>query len=199
VFVDRTSAVGRSMRSALSTALLIIGAIAVCNWVAWPYVGYLHAVQQLEPVVGQMAEEKDRIHGNLDTKLLQARAMERELADIRAGLFRGAEVAEFFRNLPMLVEQTGCLIVLADFTDGDAGPARRGDKPDALEASHANLTVLGQYEQLIALLERLQNDRRKVWVDSCRVERYDAGRGLCRCQLAVTIYALAEGGDFVDE
>lgn len=196
---DRNRTVGRPMRGALWTALLIIGAIAVCNWVAWPYVGYLRAVQQLEPVVGQMAEEKDRIHGNLGPKLRQVRTMEQELADIHAGLFRGDEVAEFLRNLPSLVEQTGCIIVLVDLTGGDTGPARRGDEPHALEASHAGLTVLGQYEQLIMLLERLQNDRRKVWVDSCRVQRYDEGRGLYRCQIAVTIYALAEGGDFVDE
>lgn len=196
---DRNSTIGRPMRSAGPAALLIIGVLAVCNWVAGPYVGYLRAVQQLEPVVGQMAEEKDRIHGNLGLKFRQMRTMQQELADIRAGLFSRGEAGEFLRNLPALVEQTGCIIVLADFTDGDAGSARRGDEPDTLEVSGANLTVLGQYEQLIALLERLQNDRRKVWVDSCQVERFDADRGLCRCRLAVTIYALAESEDLVDE
>ncbi len=196
---DRNSRVGRPMRRAWPAALLIIGAIALCNWVAGPYLGYLRAVQQLKPVVGQMAEEKNRIHGNLGPKLRQMRTMERELADIRAGLFRSGEAGEFVRNLPALVEQTGCTIVLAGFAGGAAGPARPADEPDTLEVSHANLTVLGQYEQLIALLERLQDHRRKVWVDSCRVERLDAGSGLCRCRMAVTIYALAAAGDSVDE
>ena len=187
------------MRGALWTALLIIGAIALWNWVAGPYVGYLRAVQQLEPVVGHMAEERGRIHGNLDPKLRQVQTMKQELAAIRAGLFRGDEVAECLRNRPALVEQTGCVIVLADLTDGAAGPVRRADKTDALEVSRAGLTVLGQYEQLITLLERLQSGRRKVWVDSCRVERHDADRGLYRCRLTITIYALAEGENLVEE
>lgn len=198
---DRDNTVARPIRSVWPAALLVIGAIAVCNWVAWPYVGYLRAVQHLEPVVDQMAEEKDRIHGNLGPKLRQMRTMQQELADIRAGLFRGGEAGEFLRSLPALVEQTGCVIALADFIDGDgdAGPSHPGDEADVLEASRASLTVLGQYEQFITLLERLQSNRGKVWVDSCRVERFDAGSGLCRCQLAVTIYTVVEGEDSVDE
>ena len=40
-----------SRRYALTTAPFVIAAAALCNWVVWPHVGYLHAMQRLEPVM----------------------------------------------------------------------------------------------------------------------------------------------------
>jgi hypothetical protein len=186
------------MTSALSAALIIIAAIAMCNWVVWPYVGYLRAVQQLEPVVDQMTQEKDRIRGILAPKLRRVRMMQQELAEIRAGLAGSGEAREFLRNLPALVEETGCTIVLADFAGGDAKSASEADQPQAVRACHASLTVLGRYDQFIALLERLQSNRHKVWVDACGAERLDARSEHFRCRLAVTVYAAAESASVAE-
>jgi len=197
VFTGRTNLVGDSKSNVLPVALVVIGAIAMYNWMVRPHVSYLHAVQRLEPVVGQMADERDRICGTLDARLERLRAMRRELAEVRGGLFTRDELKGFIPDLQSLVEQTGCAVVMADFSDGtETRPARgAGSQAAEVKASRANLTVLGRYDQIITLLERLRSNRRKVYVDSCRLELSDARLGQLKCQLALTTYAVLESGE----
>ena len=64
-----------------------------------------------------------------------------------------------------------------------------------MEVSHTNLTVSGQYEQIVSLLQTLRDRRQKVWVDSCRMDLLDPRGGGLKCQFGLTTYALLETGE----
>lgn len=192
----RANTCGGSTRKLLSAALIVIGAVAMYGWTVAPHVGYLRAVQRLKPAVAEMAAEKHRICGTLDAKRLKLRTVQQELARVREQVFTREQARVFLRDLQPLVEQTGCGLVVADFTGGDdAGQAREPRKPAAARASHVSLTVQGQYDQLVALVERLRSNRQKVWVDSCHIERFPARPGQLRCRLALTMYTLLDPGE----
>ncbi len=166
---------GRSARNAWSGALLIIGVIAMYRWVVSPHVAYLQAVQRLAPAVDRMAAEDDRIRRSLGPDLRDLQSVRRERADAQEGLFTDAEFTVLIRNLPAVVEQTGCTVVVADFTEGsDLGPGHGADPDPALRIRHAGLTVRGTLDQIAALLDQLQKNRPRVWVDALRMERVPA-------------------------
>ena len=182
-----------SARRATSAALLLVGLIAMLRWMVWPHVGYLQAVQRLEPVVEEMAGANDRIRRMLGPRLRERRALQRELDGIRAGLFTPAGGPAFLHDLPSWVERAGCTLLAAHFTT-EGGAARDGapDPPDALTACRANVTVAGRHEQIIALLAGLQNHRPRVWVDACRLEASPPRSERLKCELAMTIYVGTE-------
>jgi hypothetical protein len=201
----------------LSGALFVIGVFAMYRWVVSPHVAYLHAVQRLEPAVERIAAEDDRIRRSLGTGLYRLQGVRQERAVLQERLFTNAEFTTFIRNLPALVEQTGGTVLVADFTGGSNGGSAPGAGPDAAFAiRHAGLTVRATLDQIAVLLDRLQKNRPKVWVDALRVgqlpvrpaaprdglmgpaagpeaERFSgSGAEPFQCQLALTMYTLAD-------
>jgi hypothetical protein len=177
-------------------APFVIGTVALCNWVIAPHVGYLHAMQRLEPVMGKMAEELDAVAGSLEEKLPTMRTLKSELAKVQEGLFSPEESKAFLRDLQTLVETTGCVMTKADFT-WEEGEDKTEDPnaPAVIKASHADLTAAGSYEEVISLLRMLQQQPQRVWVDSCRLELVDPRKGRLECQLGLTIYAFLQPGE----
>jgi hypothetical protein len=178
-------------------APFVIAVAALYNWVISPHVGYLHAMQRLEPVMGRMAEEVDTVCGSLEEKLSTMRTLRGELAHLDGGLFTPEEAKAFLHDLQALVEKTGCVMTAADFArDKDARTAEDPNAPVAVETSHADLTVAGHYEQIVSLLRTLRDRRQKVWVDSCRLDLVDPRTGRLECQFGLTIYAAVQPGEF---
>ncbi len=192
---DRTNTLTTSKWNALSAALLVIGAVAMYNWTLRPHLGYLRAVQRLEPVVSETAVEKDRVCTTLDAKRLALRTLQQELVKAHAEFFTNEESKAFVRHLQSLVEETGCTVLVAVFAGDSARQAQEPERPVGLRASHVSLTVQGQYDQIVGLLEKLRSNRQKVWVDSCRMERSGTTAGQLKCQLALTTYTVLDPGE----
>ena len=183
-------------RYALTAAPFVIGVAALYNWVVSPHVGYLHAMQRLEPVMDRMADELGAVSGCLDEKLATMRALRGELAMLQEGLFTREESKAFFHDLQVFVEETGCVMTKVDFTrDKITKGTEDPNVPVVVEACRADLTVAGQYEQVVALLRTLRERPRKVWIDSCRLDLVEPRSGRLECQLGLTLYALVQPGE----
>ena len=196
---DRTAIHG-SKRNALSIALVVIGAAAMYNWILSPQVGYLRAVQRYQPVVSEMAEQTERIGKTLDRKRQQLRAVQAELARTRDSLFTPAQAKEFLGSLEPFVAQTGCKVTTAEFgSERQNGQPREAKERAPVTASHVDLTLTGQFDQIIASLERLQSNPKRIWVDSCVLKLADMCSGQLECRLALTLYALCEEEGHVHE
>jgi len=170
------------------------------NWMISPQLGYLRAVQRYQPVVDEMAEKTGRIGGSLDKKRQQLRTLRRELAETRDGFFTPEEARMFLGNLQSFVEQTGCKVAGANFaSDGRTGPSRGSEELAPVVTSQVDLTVVGQYDQITMLLERLQSNRKKIWVDSCGLKLADVRSGRLECKLILILHALSDKEGHVDE
>ena len=193
---DRNQMPSASRRYTLAAAPFLIGAVALYNWVISPHVGYLHAMQGLQPVMDRMVEELDVVSEGLSEKRRTMRRMHDELARVREGLFTREESKAFVHDLQALVTKAGCVLVAADFALGKE-PTEIEDPnvPVAIEALHADLTMAGQYEQITSLLQTLREWRRKVWVDSCQIDLVDPRNGRLECRLGLTIYIVRQPGE----
>jgi hypothetical protein len=189
-----------SKRTALSIAVIVIVAAAMYNWVLSPQVGYLRAVQRYRPVVNEMVEKTGKIGKTLDEKRRQLRTLQRELAETHDRFFTREEARTFLGNLQSFVEQTGCKVAAADLTsDGRTGQPRESKELASVVTSQVDLTAVGQYDQIIALLERLQGNRRRIRVDSCGLKLSDMRSGRLECKLILILHALSDKEGLFDE
>lgn len=63
--------------------------------------------------------------------------------------------------------------------------------PD-LVARSAVLTVVGGYENLIKLVERLQARSERVWIDALQIETIDYRSPQPRCEITITVYTMQD-------
>lgn len=188
---DRLRMHPKAVRHGSSAALILVGLLALYHGVLAPHLGCLQAVQKLDAVVGRVAEEKDRICSTLDTKINQWRTLQQESVRCEQGVFPAEQAKAMVRGLLPLVEETGCLIVAADFAA--QGKPERTEDPNGfvvVEAAHLSLDVTGQPEQVSTLFQRLGDHRPRIWVDSCQIEFADGNAGRMQCRLALTGYAV---------
>lgn len=187
---DSTNRFSRPRRYAWMIAPFVIGAAAIYNWVISPHVGYLHAMQRLEPVMDRMADEVGRVSGALDEKRSGLRAMQRELAESRRQLFTQDESRRFIHDLQDLVENAGCAVIAVDFTgDDDTAVATDPNVSVAVRSFCLGVTAIGQQEQIVALLRSLRERRPRVWVHSCRLEPHDSHGGRLKACLSLALDA----------
>ena len=190
---DRIRQYPKAARNALSGALLALGVLALGNWVLWPHLGYLHAVQRLRPVVDRMTEERERICATLDAKVGEWRTLQRDRAALDEGVFTADRAKAFVRGLLPLVEETGCVVVRADFSP-EAKVERLGEpnQPVVMQVSQMNLDVLGQSDQVSVLLRRLGDNRPRAWIDSCQCDFSGGDSGPIGCSLVLTLYTVVD-------
>jgi hypothetical protein len=197
---DRLRRYPKAARNASSAALLAIGVLALYNWMLAPHVRYLHAVQRLGPVVGRVTQERERISSTLDGKVGQWRALQRDKAELDEGVFTAQQAKAFLRGLLPLVEETSCVVLRADFNP-DAR-TQRFDEPNlpvVMEVSRMSLDVLGQLEQVSALLQRLRDSQPRAWIDSCQCDFSGGNAGRVECNLALVLYTIVDRRDPASE
>ncbi len=196
----------KAARNASSAALLIVGVVALYNWVLAPHVGYLRAVQRLEPVVGRVTYERERICSTLDRKVSQWRNLQQAKAELDEGVFTVEQAKAFSRGLLPLVEETGCAVLRADFKpDPRTGPpnaefrigdpTQRLDEPNlpvVIEVSRMSLDVLGQRDQVSALLQQLRDRRPRAWIDSCQCDFSGGDASPVECNLTFALYVIID-------
>ncbi len=188
MIADRIRTHPQAVRHASSAAVIIMGAIALYNWVLAPHVGYLHAMQKLEAAVSSIDEEKDRVGGTLEAKTSQWRSLRQELAELEEGVFTIQEAQAFLRGLLPLVEETGCTVVVADLAGHDrTAPIEEPNVPLVVDVFHPSLVVSGGADQILVLLQRLRGHRPRVWIDSCQCDFSDAEP--LGCSLVLALYA----------
>lgn len=186
----------KAARHVSSAALLAVGGLALYNWMLAPHVGYLHAVQQLGPVVGRVTQERERIRGSLDGKVTQWRTLQQDKAKLDEGVFTEEQAKAFVRGLLPVVEKTGCEVLRAEFNPDARMP--RLDEPNlpvVIEVSLVNLDVLGQLDQVSALLQQLRDGRPRAWIDSCRCDFPGGDAGQVECNLALALYVIVDRQD----
>lgn len=171
---------------------IILGAVAMYGWLISPHVGYLHAMQQLEPVVDEAAAESDRIDAGLEQKRQRVREMDRQCREGRQWLFTAGESRSLVHELNRMATEAGCVLVTAGLVPEPDGRQGNDDRPPIVEDIHAILTVQGSYDQVAAMLEALRNGRRRIWVDTCYLELYDPTAGRFECQLELTAFAAVD-------
>jgi hypothetical protein len=185
-----------SHKTALFASLVVIGAIAVYNWIVAPHRNYLLAAQRYESIVTALEKKNQIISNNLKIKKLELKELEDKFKHVQAIAFNPLEARAFFSSIKAVCEEVGCK--MHSLTFSSANFASVADNPEInsyITTSKAQLIVLGGYGNIVALINKLQGGAQYVRIDSLKVNSDNQNPGYLRCDMDVTIYVINEKKD----
>lgn len=178
-------------RSVLLASLVLIGAVACYNWFVTPHTNYLRAAQEYESTAEAMARKDRVITTGIAGKKKELARLQTEFAQARKLAFDIAGAKDFFNGIEAAAEKAGCMISSLNFPSTDKKSGVRRPK-GFLRLKHAVLNVLGDYTDIIALMDEFQNRPERVVIDSINIESNGKVPERLDCRMNVTIYVMQD-------
>lgn len=184
MLVNDFSKFSHSTRNAISTALIVIAAFAMYNWTVTPHAAHLSSAKAYESVVDTLAKENKIIATNNEIKRKKLEKLSEQSGQLLSMLFTPDEAREFFSDIEVISEQTGCTVHSINlFT--------REKKSEydhlGIRTKSAELSIVGLYQDVAKLIGRLQARSQKVWLDSMELQTIDYSSDKVGCSLTITI------------
>lgn len=191
MLIDNFAKLGRSSRSTVLAALIVIGAIAMYNWTVAPHTNCLFAAQRCESVVSKVVRESEVVRSAINIKQNKVESLQKQFAEFQSTLFTPSQAKEFFSDLQAISEEVGCTVYSLNFTTNE--PVRKdkksGDVSDIV-ANSAMLSIVGVYGNVAELVQRFQMRTQKVWIDSVKMKAINEDSSEIKCDLKITIYTV---------
>jgi hypothetical protein len=191
MLINNVAKLSRSSRNAASASLIIITALAMYNWIVAPHTAYLIAAQQHEVVVATVARKNEHITKMVAIKRKKLEELREQSAHLLSTIFTAAKATEFFSDLQVISEQSGCTVHSLSFV-GNTSELKSGHLEDSAGVvdRSAILSVIGGYSDIIKLFERLQMRSEKVWIDSVRMQTVDRRSANPQCDITLRIHTI---------
>lgn len=181
----------RPARTALLAAIVLIGAVAGYNWIVAPHRNYLIAAQRYESAVGRLERKNQTIRHDLTVKGKKLEELQEKFRQTHLELFDPVEAGRFFTNIQTKSEEAGCIVSLLTFSTGSpASEEKRSKSNHYITKQQAKLSVLGDYANIVALMDKLQDSPKKVCIESVGINADDDGTVHLECKMTVTIYVI---------
>ena len=181
----------RSSRNVGFATLVLIGANAVYNRVVAPHVNHLRVAQRYESVLGALAMENQIVSNDVTVKRREFEELQEKFKHINIELFEPNRAKEFFSDIEVMSGEANCIIYSLNFPPIDS--ALKGELPETsshITAERANLSVVGNYKNIITLINRLQDRLEQVSIDSVSIEPIEGNFDQLKCDIALMIYVM---------
>jgi len=193
VLIDNVAKLNSGSRNAISAVLVIITTIVLYNLVVAPHVVYLSSAKQYETVLSELVNTSKVIRSAVGIKKKKLKELSGQFANLQNALFTVKEAKEFFSDLQAVSEQAGCAVYSLNFvTGGQRSEAGQSEDASGIATNSAVLSVIGGYNDLVKLLERLKARPQKVFIDSFKMAGHNDGSGRLRCDMTVKIYTIQD-------
>ena len=193
MLIDRLAKVNSPSRNAFLGALILIATMAMYQPILGPHVTCLFAVQHQESILNSIAKKQEVVGELVGTKKQELEELKDRLAEMQSILLTGREAKEFLSDLQVIATECGCAVNSLN-VPRHSGKKKRGSSGDeaGIEVRSANLSVVGAYDNIIALVERLQARSRKAWIDLLSIEDVDNDSSRLKCEIIITIYVVPD-------
>ena len=182
----------KASRGVVLAALVLIVAVACYNWFISPHTNYLQAANRYESMAETIARKNRVINKGIARWKGELSNLQDEFKQARALVFDPEGAKDFFNGIEAAAESSGCVLSLLKFEPPNSKSSGHR-KGGILRVRRAGLSVLGDYVGLIALIDKLQDRREKVVIDSISIESTgnpDEPGGRLNCQMNVTVYVM---------
>jgi len=197
VLIDHFAKLNRRTRNAISAALVVITTLLLYDSLVAPHVVYLSAATKYGVVLTEMLKTSKIIKSAIIVKGKKLKALSGQFTNLQDALFTVKDAKEFFSDLQAISEQAGCAVYSLNFvTDDGRSEAGQYEDSSGMTANSAMLSVIGEYGDIVDLVERLKARPQKVWMDSLRMMIHNDGSGRLKCDITVKIYTIPDKEDF---
>jgi len=184
MLVENLAKLDSSTRRATSMALIVITTFAMYKWMVTPQAVYLSSAKGYESAMGKIAEQSKSIALRVEIKKKQLQTLRENSAQLHGVLFRSDKAEEFFSDLQVIAEKAGCAVHTINRIANKRNP--ENERLGVVTRS-AELSVIGNYRNMVKLIERLQARDEKVWIDQIGVQILNTDSDKARCGLTITI------------
>lgn len=189
MLINNIAKLSHPARNATSAALVIIAALAMYKWTVSPQSGYLSAAKGYESAMDSVIKYDKIINIQVETKKKELQKLRESSNQLQSVLFNDAEAKEFFSDLQIIAEQSGCAVQSTNYT---SGKANLENEQLGIETRSAIISVVGFYKDIEMFVGRLQMRNQKVWIDSIKMRTLDQSTDNVVCDLTITICQLMD-------
>jgi len=182
----------RSSRNAFFAAMIVIAAIAMYNWIIVPQKAYLYAAQRYQSVVSELAKRKEALSVIVDKKAENLEKLNRRFTELEGKVLISDKVERFAGDLQSASKQAGCVVYSINVVTKKQRAKRKQPKDAWIIANTLEVSLVGEYKNVVDLVGKLQSYNGKVWIDSIKMEIFDEDSARLRCDMTITIYSSSE-------
>ncbi len=182
----------RSSRNAFFAALIAIAAIGMYNWVIVPHSACLYAAQRYQTVINELARHKEALSRIVDKKAKNLEKLSRHFAELEGKVLISDKVEKFAGDLQSASKQAGCVVYSINVVTKKQRAKNKQPKDTLIIANTLEVSLVGEYKNVVALVEKLQSRSGKVWIDSVKMEILNEDSAQLRCDMTITIYSISE-------
>jgi hypothetical protein len=158
-----------------------------------PYTAYLSAVKGYEFAMDNIVKKNKIIDNKVQIRKQKLKDLYEQSAQLQSIFFTHDEASEFFSDLQAISEQTGCSVLSLNFMSNTKNPKdEKQENTSGIVIKSAVLCIVGQYNDIAKLIERLQGRVQKVWIDAVKVRTIDFGSDQPRCDITITICEISD-------
>ena len=191
MLISDIAKLNRSSQNSIFAALIVIAAVGIYKWVFTPHANYLYAAQRCSFAVSKIVDKDTAITRKIEVETKKFGEVSEQLAQAEDKLFTPEEAKDFFGDLQVIFEETGCTVhSLSLIVDRPRDKKKQSEDTSGIVANSAKLSVGGQYNRIIKIVEWLQNNSSRVSVGSFKTEIVDTSTGRLRCDMTITIYII---------
>lgn len=193
MLIDKWSQSSRFSRLATLTALIVIGTVAVYNWMVQPHVHYLMAAQKYEEVSNDLVGKNNKIKINVTSLSKQLADLQSQFENINSKLISQADAKKFFDNIQTKSRQAGCTVLSLNFLTG-----QDVKDTDTVYMKSARIKIAGNYKEIVELIKNLQNQESQVLLDSMKIST-NMENEILQCDMTVTVFVLPDKENELDD
>lgn len=180
-----------SQRIVFLAVLVLIGTIAVYNWIVAPHRNYLLAAQRYESTMSALEKKNKTISNNLIIKKKELNKLQEQFNDNLKMFFGPLEARDFFSGIKAVTEKAGCAMNSLTFSSVNSTSGKNKPKTDNYIIERGvQLGIMGGYGNIETLMNQLQNGSKYVRIDSVRISSDKENPGYLKCDTNVTIYEI---------
>lgn len=178
-----------SKRNIAAAVFALIVMVALYNWFAVPHLQYLQAAQEYEGAADRVEKANKIINAQLQAGRRKFDEISERFRQKRQEFFEIDDARTFLGGVQAEAEKNLCFVDTLKFL-----PAKQVTTGDSniidIRQYQVNLSVIGQYPDIVKLIESLQNRKEKVWIDTINLCLKDTASGMLVCDLSLSIYTL---------
>jgi CRISPR/Cas system CMR subunit Cmr4 (Cas7 group RAMP superfamily) len=170
------------------------------NWIVAPHVNCLSAAQAYNWAVNKAVEKNKAASREIKTKTKKLEELNQQIAISRGALFTPDEAKKFLSNLQTISEEAGCTvrslnIVMSTPSSKNKKKQHKGasvgiQDNSGIVSNSAMLTVTGEYNSIVRLVEKLQNQTKRIWMDSFKIETISSDPAQLKCDITIIVYTI---------
>ena len=189
MILDYIKRIGWSRGNMIIAACVLIAMIALYKWFVMPHSRYLLAAEKYKNAAEEIEKTTRTIGAELQLSQKKLDEISQQFQQKRQEFFEVDDAKSFLGGIQTRVENSGCFVGTLRFSPAREIGVKDNNSID-IQQYQVSLSVIGQYQNIVQLLNSLQNRKQKVWIDTINLHLKDKTSGFLVCDLSLSIYTL---------